>query len=703
MFAIYKRELKSCLQSFIGFLFMGVILFFVGLYFTLYSLLNGYPYFAMVVSAISFIILIAVPILTMRTLAEEKRSRTDQLILTAPVSVGSIVAGKYLALLTIFAIPMVIVGFYPIILSFFGAVPMAECYIALLGFFLYGGICIAVGVFISSLTESQVIAAVLSFGALFLGYMMSALCSMISSTGNLFTRILSCLDLFTPFENLLGGTLEIKSLFYYVSGTLLLLFLTVQSIQKRRYSVSAKHFSMGAYSTGMIGVAIAIVVVANMLLGQLPGTFTSIDLTDNKLYSLTERTKDFLQTVEEDVNIYVIVNQDNCDTTLDQTLNRYRDLNKHITLTYVDPQVNPRFHTQYTSGNISMNSVIVESSKRSIVVDYNDMYESEFDYTTYTSNTTGYDGEGQITSAIHYVISDELAKAYILEGHGEYELSSGFLEALSKENVEYETLNLLQKEEVPEDAACVIINGLTKDFSPDDVNKLTAYLDKGGKILLVSSILEEEAPNLNKLVNYMGLTLAPGLVFERDADYYYQNPYYLLPKVGYDDCTDGIYNKFYIFAPYCQGIEVPAEEKEGFTYSQFLTTSENAFAKAALDTLDDTTKLDEDTDGPFAIGIRAQKTLSEGTATMVVYGCDQIFTDSASNVVSGANRTLFVNTVSGFADHDITISIPVKSYQVSYITIPHSTAVLIGLVVTVILPLAGVVCGFVIWFRRRRR
>ena len=134
MLAIYKRELKSYFRSFIGFLFIAVTLFFLGLYFSVYNLMNGYPYFAYVVSSVTFLFMLTVPILTMRILAEEKRSKTDQLILTAPVSVGGIVMGKFLALLTIFAIPVAIICFYPLIMAQYGSVPMGEAYLSILAY-----------------------------------------------------------------------------------------------------------------------------------------------------------------------------------------------------------------------------------------------------------------------------------------------------------------------------------------------------------------------------------------------------------------------------------------------------------------------------------------------------------------------------------------------------------------------------------------
>ena len=703
MLAIYKRELKSYFRSFIGLLFIAVTLFFLGLYFTVYNLLNGYPYFAYSVSSVIFLFMLSVPILTMRILAEEKRSKTDQLILTAPVSVGAVVMGKFLALVTIFLIPTLIACVYPLIMANFGSVPMGEAYLSILAFFLFGTASIAVGVFISSLTESQVIAAVLSFAVLFLGYMMPSICSIISSTGNLLTRLLGCFDMYTPFANLLEGTLNIGSIVYFVSLTALVLFLTVQSIQKRRYSVSVKNLSFSAYSTGMIALAIAVVAAANLVIGEMPSSWTAIDLTSEKLYSLTDQTKEFVNNMQEDVTIYVIVNEDSQDTTLGQTLQRYDDLSDHITVEYVDPTVNPRFHTQYTDSTISINSLIVVSDKRNRVIDYSDIYESSFDYSTYTSTTTGYDGEGQITSALDYVLSDDLPKVYLTEGHGEYSLSSSFTDALTKENVEYETINLMDYDTVPEDTACLIINGPQSDLSADDADKVTSYLESGGKVILITGYTGSEMPNRDALLEYMGMSVADGLVVEQDQNYYYRSPYYLLPDVSADTYTSGIYGNYYIFAPYSQGILIADEEAEGMTYTTFLSTSESAYSKVDITNMENFEKSEGDIDGPFGVGVEAVKALEEGEATMVVYSCDQLFTDDANVMVSGANQMMFVNTVGGFVDHEVSVSIPVKSYQVSYLTVNQSDAVLIGLVTTIVLPVGCLAAGFVIWFRRRKR
>ncbi len=708
MFAIYKRELKSYFQSFIGFLFVAVTLFFIGLYYSVYNLMNGYPYYSYVVSSCVFLFLISVPILTMRILAEEKRSKTDQLILTAPVSVGGIVMGKFLALLTIFAVPVAISCAYPLILAQFGTVPQAENYLAILAYFLYGMTAIAIGLWISSLTESQVIAAVLSFLALFLGYMMSSICSIISSTGNLLTKILGCFDLYTPFGKLMNGTLDLGAVVYYVSVTALVLFLTVQSIQKRRYSVSVKNLSLGAYSTGMIAVMTAIVVVLNLVIAEMPSTWTAVDVTAEKLYSLTDQSVEYVKNMQEDVTIYVIVNEDSQDMTLGQTLERFDDLSDHITVEYVDPTVNPMFYTRYTDSNISMNSLILVSDKRSKVVDYNNVYatSSEFDYSTYSysTTTTGYDGEGQITSALDYVLSDDMPKMYITEGHNELSLSSSFNAALDKENVEYETINLMDYDTIPEDAACLLINGAVTDFSVDDTDKVIAYMERGGKVVLVLGYTEDALPNIHALTEYMGLSIADGMVVEQDSSYYYRIPYYLLPNQTASVYTANLYDSMYVFAPYVQGITIDNEEAEGMTYDAFMTTSDSAFAKAEIGNMEDYSKGENDVDGPFAVAVEAVKIMEDGSeAAMVVYGSEQIFTDEASSMVSGANQVLFTNTISSFVDHESSVSIPVKSYEVSYLTANQLHMLLLALLTTILLPVGSIVAGFVIWFRRRKR
>ncbi len=171
MKAIYKRELRSYFTSMTGYIFIAVIVAFTGIYYMAVNLYGGYPYFSQALSSTLSVFMFAIPVLTMRCLADERRSRTDQLLLTAPISLTQIVLGKYLAMVTVFALPVALFCFCPLIILLNGVGYPLSDYTSLLAFFLLGCVFIAIGMFISSLTESQVIASVCTFGVLFAIYL----------------------------------------------------------------------------------------------------------------------------------------------------------------------------------------------------------------------------------------------------------------------------------------------------------------------------------------------------------------------------------------------------------------------------------------------------------------------------------------------------------------------------------------------------
>ncbi|MBE6962577.1 MAG: ABC transporter [Ruminococcaceae bacterium] len=288
MSAIYKRELRAYYHSMIGWVFTAAMLILVGIYFMAFNMYQGYVYFSYALSSASNMLMLLVPVLTMRSMSEERASRTDQLLLTAPVSVGSIVLGKFLATLTVFAVPMILLCICPLIIRSNGSAALLADYCTMLAFLLLGGVLIALGMLISSLTESQLIAAVATFAALLVVFLWDGLVSFLpdSASGSLMSMTvllgLVCLGLqalsnnwkiscgiaaaggaalagvwfydSTLFENLLPNTLakfsllphfqafasdhvfDLSGVILYISLTALLLFLSVQVIQKRRWS-----------------------------------------------------------------------------------------------------------------------------------------------------------------------------------------------------------------------------------------------------------------------------------------------------------------------------------------------------------------------------------------------------------------------------------------------------------------------------------
>lgn len=705
MIAILKREWKSYFQNVIGWLYLAATIALYGLYFLAYNLNYGYSKVSYALNAISFLVLITVPVLTMRSLAEERKSKTDQLILTAPVSVGKIVLAKYFAMAAVHTLAIAVIAVTPLLLLPFGTVPLAESYAAVLGYYLYGLVCIAIGLFVSSLTESQVISAVLTFVFLFFGFMMSSIAGLFSAAGNVLTKLLGCYDLVSPLLSFLDGCLSITGIIYYVTMSALFLFLTVQSIQKRRFTVSAKKWKPGAFSVGNAAAAIALTVVVNLFAAELPSTYMELDMTSAKLYSLTEETKELLKNLNKDVTIYAITSEKSADTTVSETLKRYEDSSSHITVEYKDPAVNPNFYRQYTEETISMGTLIVTCGEVSRVVDAYDLFETTVDYNTYSQQTTGYDGEGQITSAIQYVTSDNMPVIYQITGHGETELSGSFSEAVEKANVTLKSINLLETDAVPEDAQAVIVNGPSSDFSEDDAKKITAYLQGGGNVLVTANYeADSNLPQFASILAEYGMGWVDGVIAEGDSARYYQNPFYLLPEVASSSYTASV-GQNYIFAPFVRGISVP-ESSEDITYTALLSTSAQAVSKTNTASAKTFAYEEGDIEGPFTIAAAAEKTTDgEISGRLVVYGSDQIFSDSADQMVSGSNSGMFADILSAFVDTDgmSTIVIPVKSYENTQLTIPALTGRLMGLSVMLLLPVLLLAAGIVIWLQRRKR
>lgn len=287
MLAIYKKELKSYFTSMTGYVFIAFFLVIIGLYLVVYNMINRYANFEYVLSSISFIFVLLVPILTMRLMAEEKKQKTDQLLFTSPLPVSKIIMGKYFAVFTVFLTVMGVVCLYPLILLQFGAVPLKVAYSSILGFALLGAAYIAIGLFISTLTESQVVAAVVSFVVILITALMDGLVTMLPTDNKsawiifsiilvvicfityimmhnitvsmsvglageialtiiylikptmfdgLVVRVFDWFSVIARFDNFVMGVLDLTAAIYYISIVFLFIFLTVQAIKKRRWS-----------------------------------------------------------------------------------------------------------------------------------------------------------------------------------------------------------------------------------------------------------------------------------------------------------------------------------------------------------------------------------------------------------------------------------------------------------------------------------
>ena len=478
------------------------------------------------------------------------------------------------------------------------------------------------------------------------------------------------------------------------------------SIKDYAKNINRKHLKNGSYSMIISAIFIVIVVVINLIVGEIPSKYTQIDISESKVYSIGEQTKSFLKDLNKDVSIYQVTQSGSEDETITNLLQKYEEESNHIEVVQKDPVVNPQFVSEYTSENVSSNSLIVVCGERSKVVEYSSMYEQSIDYNTYSYTTTGFDGEGQITSAIAYVTSDNLPVLYTLEGHGELELDSTIKEDIEKANIEIKSLNLLTENSVPEDADCLLINAPGTDISEDEKEAILDYLENGGKAMIFSDYTEESMDNFNEILENYGISRAEGLVFEGDPSHYaMQTPYYLVPTINNTDAvSDAASSGYYILTPYAQGIKKSEDVRDTVTIESLLTTSDSAYAKANLnsDTLE---KASEDEEGPFDLGVSITETVDDDKTTQIVYYTTSYLLDSNVNqMVSGGNEQLIMASLNWMcsSDETSTTSIPSKSLEISYLTLTAYDVSFWQICTIGLIPGFFLVAGFMVWLKRRK-
>lgn len=234
MIAVLKKELKTYFMSPVGYIFVGAIIFISSIFFMSGVVLMQRADIGVVFSNINAIYLFLAALLTMRLFAEEKNKKTDQLLLSAPVRITDIVLGKFLAAMSVLGISLIISLAYPVIMCIYAKPAISEIIGSYVGFILLWGCFISIGVFISSLTESQVIAGVLTFAALLVISTVPQFT--LNMQDGFFKDLLGVISLYDRYTEFQRGILNIESVIYYLSFIFVFLFLTVRIIDKRRYS-----------------------------------------------------------------------------------------------------------------------------------------------------------------------------------------------------------------------------------------------------------------------------------------------------------------------------------------------------------------------------------------------------------------------------------------------------------------------------------
>ena len=458
----------------------------------------------------------------------------------------------------------------------------------------------------------------------------------------------------------------------------------------------------GSYSIALTAIVLALLVVLNIFACALPATATKLDISSSKLYSITSNTKVVLNSLEEDVTIYWIVQADKEDDVLENLLAKYESLSDHIEVVKRNPDVYPTFASQYTDEAVANNSLVVECGERSRYIGYDDIYLSEVDMSSYSMYSSSFDGEGAITSAIDYVTSDELPQLYLLEGHGESELPASFSEQLEKDNIETQSFSLLNVDAVPEDADAVLIYAPSSDISEEESDMLADYVAAGGKLLVICGPKSDgaELENLYSVIGHYGVTPVDGVVVEGDREYYaFQSPAAIMPEMVSSDVTDALIEESYHPIIYiARGLEI-SDSAASSGVTALLTSSDSSFSKLAGYDMETYEKEEGDIDGPFALAV----SIEPGSGGRIIWFSSDTFLDDIYNAYSsGANLDLVMNSISSLIGESEAMGIRSKSLNYNYLTISDSASSMLKALMIGVFPIAYLACGIYMAVSRRR-
>jgi ABC-2 type transport system permease protein len=469
-------------------------------------------------------------------------------------------------------------------------------------------------------------------------------------------------------------------------------------------SLRSSKFRHGGYATLMIVAALAVIVAINILVDQVPA---KLDLTENRLFSLSGETLKILGGLSSDVTITSITRKASEDPIIKEILSRYAR-NAHVKLATVDPERNPGWSKQYDAAGSGLRegSLVVARGARFRTIDVFDMYN--YDMSGQQPRLTGLSVEQKVSSALAYVAADRSVTAYTVQGHGEQTLAAfGLTGAVDAENYERQELNLLTSAAVPAEADMVLVLSPKSDFPAQEAEKLRAYLASGGRAVFILDVQNgaQTLPNLAGVLKSYGVAMQNLIVVESDTNHAaYGNPLFLVPDQESHEILAPLRAKSYpILMPFAQPIQSLELRKRTLKIEPLLTTTKQAFAKANPGNVASLRREPGDAEGPFTVAVAITDPAVEpgGRDTRIVVIGASTFLVSEVAAQAPGNTDFFLNCMGWLKDKKDTISIRAKSMIEFPLNLNDAQRWILSAVVVILMPLIILGWGFIVWTKRR--
>ncbi len=734
MFAVIKKEFKSYFLSPIGYVFIGLFLIMFSIFFYTDVINYGSTNFEYIFYSGATILTFIVPILTMRTFAEERKTGTEQLLLTSPLSITKVILGKFIAATLIVIITELCTFMYFGILCYYGVPHITTALATMLGFLLLAMSYISFGMLASSITENQIIAGVITIGFFILTWFLPQ-----------FSTVFTNFSLINMFSKFPQGQIDIADTVTFISFTVACILLTAIVMQRRKKReiggkiklkekkikekkekdqkenkflqiIKKKWLINGTTTLALVLIIILVFIALNMWMQSLE--LTPIDLSQEKLYTLTDESKEKVKNIDKDINLYFVGYTDS-DSTVDLA-KQYKKVNEKINAEAVDATTRPDLVEKYGIESGS-EGIIVECGDKSKVLTSSDLVT--YDTTTYETISIA---EQKLTSSIIAVATDKVPKVYFLEGYSDYKLSNNMTYLgiyLSNEVTEVDTLDVLSTGKIPDDCDTLIICTPKKDFDEIAANAIIDYINSGRNILWLNSAVtsEQNFPNVNKILALYGVKpFEIGIIRETDSSKMLQgSPDIIKPDALYSTITKDIAKDSGVRFINATKINLVSEEElENLKVNktELLNASEKSYFRNNFKIQTDE-KSSSDVAGKFLVGAELEKTITEaneenGTkavkSKMVIYGENNFTTDYPVSNYSQVtvfqlanNKDLVLNSIAYLVDRQEDITARKNTGTVSYRATEQEDTIIKCIIFVV--PALIIIAGIIVWIIRRRK
>jgi ABC-2 type transport system permease protein len=461
----------------------------------------------------------------------------------------------------------------------------------------------------------------------------------------------------------------------------------------------------GGYAAVITFVITVGVIVVNLVIQQLGW---QLDLTDNRVYTLSRQTQDILRELEEDVTLYYLSARNQENDQIIEALDLYAQASNRVTIETVDPETNPAFAAQYDpqGQGLRNGSVIVATDDQFRTIQAVDLFSVDR-RNPQAPQILGLNVERRVTNALIFVGTGRTPVVYQTTGHGELNLTTGgaLLRRLGEQfesaNFDLRSIDLGQSPQVPADASILAIVRPRTDISPVEAEKIAAFLGNGGKAFLALEFSDEPFPNLGSVLERYGLGTPVAVVLEPNRNFNNGQPVELWPSLEETSITRPLIEADYrVFTPLARPITVLQTRPRSVEITPLLVTSDESFYRTDL-TNQSLNRGPSDTRGPVSIAVQAierEFTTGDEISRIVVVG-DSDFVSLVDQV--NGNLDFLLNSFGWLEDQEDTLSIrPATTLQFP-MNLTGMQQLIFGGIFVVIIPLAILIAGLVIWLRRR--